>query len=199
MRVLNTLTEHGKKEAHVLQERVALCQAASDIYQPGLAVPTLKQNLVLLKSYHCKIPFEMRCSLVGQLLIGKFKESAEIAPTDTKKAVAIMEECCKAIVLDLPVLEDAGEEVKVASIDVKQPSLLQLVKEMEEYAALQSDATFFKSTGATAGSDDEEAANFFDFNQGKSSKSEETPSKQKNEETDQTRSWEARSATLWDK
>ena len=202
-RVLHTLSEHGKKEAVVLQDRIALCQAAQDLGQPGLAPATIKQNLLLLKDYHQSMPFEMRCSVVSQLLVGKLQEVMEAALTDIKKASALAAEWTEAIAFYLPTIE-SGSTVTVESIDPKKPLLAPLVKELEHQTLLDTDpsaAAFFGGPdcgAAPASKEDSDNEDFFGgasmvpANTSEDKDKEKDKDKEENQVKDNTRSWEAR-------
>lgn len=200
-RVLKTLNDHQKKEAVVLHDRIAECQAASDLSLclPGMAVATIKQNLILLNDYQEQMPFEMRSSVVSQLLIGKFQECMDAARTDAEKASELAIGWVEALALYLPSV--AAGTVTVERIDAKRPLLMHLVQEMEQQSMLETDPSVFFAGEAGTGAAAEDSDDDGFFSKPMSSKGETKEDKDKQQEEDiemgtpekgdETRSWKA--------
>ena len=171
------------KEAHVLSERLAKCRAAQALQESGLSVVKIKEHLLLLKDYHHVMPFELRCSLVSQLAIGKLDKAVELCQTDCTKAVTELEECIASLAFDLPLVEDPGSSIPVETIDIKSPSFIPLMKEMEQKVMLDSDGGGFFGGGSSVPAADQDE-DIFGIGSMKDPQAEQTAK-------DATRTWEA--------
>ena len=183
--MLKTLESY--KEAHVLSERLAKCRAAQALQGPGLSVVKIKEHLLLLQDYHHLMPFDLRCSLVSQLAIGKLDQAVELCQTDCVKAVTTLEECIASLAFDLPLVEDPGSSIPVENIDIKSPSFIPLMKEMEQKVLLDSEGGGFfgKSGGSSVPATDDDDDLF-----GIGNPSVKGPQDEQKAE-DATRNWEA--------